>query len=368
MRVLLLTTPLAPEGEGPANGATLAAVDLARALAASGRAEPVLLARPGALVPEGCDSLPILTRRTRDLEALASIVRARADVVHAIFAPRPSTGIALAALTRLARAPLVQTVASRPRTFARHARSLPGRVVISTSAATTRALRAAGLADDRLVELPLPFTPRAAARDLELPAERPRGCTLLFAGDYEFGDALEPTLEAFAQLAPPRGLPVTLLIAARAKTPRARAIEAALRDRVARSSSLRGRVRVLGEVRSLLPWILSSSAVLLPARDLYAKLDHPRVLLEALSLGVPIVVGPAPSLGELVREGGDGGEGAEGIGEIARDAPALREAMERALVRPPLDVERALAVLGRRRAEVIAEAHLALYARVTSGA
>jgi hypothetical protein len=359
MRVLLLTTPLAPPGAAPANGATLAAVDLARALAAGGLARPILLTRGDVAVPEGCERFAIASDRARDLEVLAAIVRARADVVHAMFAPRAETGVALAAMARLARVPIVQTIASRPRSFARPALALPGRVVVATSRATADALREAGLPDARVVEIPLPFTP---PRDVSPPPDRVPGPTLLFAGDYEFGDALAPTLDAFGQLAPPRGMRPTLLIAARAKTRRARTIEAALRARIAETGL---RARVLGEVPSLLPWILASSAVLLPARDLYAKLDHPRVLLEALSLGVPIVVGGAPSLAELVREGG---EGEHGIGAIAPDVPSLREATETALIREPFDPSRVLPVLARRRAEVVAAAYRALYARVIAGA
>lgn len=365
MRVLLLTTPL---GDGPPNGASLAALDLARALAAAGLARPILLVRGEARVPDGCEALRLHTGRARALEALAAVVRARADVVHAMFAPRVATGVALRALSRVTRSPVVQTIASRPRSYVHVGRALAGRAVVATSRATERALLDAGIAPGRVSTIPLPF---AAPQAVELPPKAPPGRWILFGGDYEFGDALAPTLEAFAQLAPPRGMNLELVIAARAKTERSRTIERTLRARIERSPALQGRVRILGEVASLLPWILGAAAVVLPARDTFAKIDHPRVLLEAIALGVPIVVGPAPSIAELVREG-DGGKGdADGeaaIGEVTNDVPALREAIERVLVQPapsPAKLERIASILARRSPARIAEAYAALYARVT---
>jgi glycosyltransferase involved in cell wall biosynthesis len=352
VRALLLTTPL---GEGAPNGATLAAVDLARAFVQSGRVRPVLLARRGARVPEGCEAIAIATRVGRPVEALAAVARARADVVHAMFAPRLATGLALRAVAAGLRVPIVQTIASSPRGGRIDPRALAGAIVVATSAATHAQLIAAGVDERRVVEIPLPFAP---TRALDVPRDAPPGRYLLFAGDYEFGEAIEPTLDAFAQLAPPRGMHPTLVVAARPKTPRARSIERTIARRIEASPALRGRVRVLGEVPSLLPWILGAAAVLLPARDTFAKIDHPRVLLEAISLGVPIVVGSAPTLVELVREAGD-----DAIGEVASDVPSLREAMERALVRPALSPASVLPLLEARRPERIAEAYEALYAR-----
>jgi hypothetical protein len=310
-------------------------------------------------VPEGCEAIRLHTGRARALEALAAVVRARADVVHALFAPRVATGVTLRALSAATRTPLVQTIASRPRSFTHVGRSLAGEAIVATSRATERALLDAGIAPARVSTIPLPF---AAPSAVELPTDAPPGRWLLFGGDYEFGDALDPTLDAFAQLASPHGMKLTLVIAARAKTERSRAIEQALRARIARTPALVGRVRVLGEVPSLLPWILGAAAVVLPARDSFAKIDHPRMLLEALAFGVPIVVGPAPSLAELVREGGAGDAA---IGEVADDVPALRGALERVLVRPALAAESVARILGPRSPARIAAAYAALYARVT---
>ncbi len=369
MRVLLLTTPL---GDGPPNGASLAAVDLACALASAGLARPILLVHGDGTVPEGCEAVRVHTRRARAIEALVAVVRARADVVHAMFAPRPGTGLALRALSRATATPLVQTVASRPRSFANATRALAGDAIVATSVATERALLDAGLSPERLSTLPLPFAPPGRGAHAGLPKDRPTAPWLLFAGDYEFGDALEPTLAAFALLrrGPAGGGPeAELVVAARAKTARARTIERSLRERIAETLGLRGRVRVLGEVPSLLPWIEGAAAVVLPARDTFAKLDHPRVLLESLALGVPIVVGPAPSLAELVREGEDAGGGGEhgaGVGEIAADVPALRDAFARALLRPALAPARVGPTLERRSPARVAAAYAALYARVIS--
>ena len=41
---------------------------------------------------------------------------------------------------------------------------------------------------------------------------------------------------------------------------------------------------------------------LLPAESLYAKMDYPLVLLEALALGVPLIVADSPPLTELLDD------------------------------------------------------------------
>ena len=95
--------------------------------------------------------------------------------------------------------------------------------------------------------------------------------------------------------------------------------------------------------------------MLVPASTTYAKLDHPRVLLEALSLGVRIVVGSAPALAELCDD--------PRVGEVANDPSELREAMERCFELPPPPPEAITKVLAARRPELVARRYHELYQR-----
>jgi glycosyltransferase involved in cell wall biosynthesis len=112
-------------------------------------------------------------------------------------------------------------------------------------------------------------------------------------------------------------------------------------------------------VPSLLPWIAASRGVLVPASTTYAKLDHPRVLLEAMALGVRIIVGTAPSLGELVDD--------PRVGEIAKDPSELREAMERCFELDPPPPEALVRVLAARRPATVAARYAELYRRALTG-
>jgi glycosyltransferase involved in cell wall biosynthesis len=333
-RVLLLTTPL--DERTRLDGARLAAIDLARALRRTGSAKPIMLVRPGTAPPENVEGVMAPGGAA---SVIAAVMRARPEILHAIFAPRRRTSIALALLRRALRAPVVQTIASHPKAL--RPSMLVGDAVVATSEACASELRGLGKPPSAVVPMPFAPPPYVHTPDDRLPRD-----LVLFAGDLEHGGAVEATIEAFAGIARPHGTHPVLAIAARNKSP------AALR--IARS--LEDRVTLVGEQPSLLPWIAAARCVLLPARHLYAKLDHPRVLLEAIALGTRIVVGPAPSLQELVVD--------ETLGEMARDAVELREAIERSFegTRPePKAMARALLPRGPN---VVAAAYGDLYGSV----
>ncbi len=340
LRVLLLGTPL--DARTRLDGSRRAIVDLARGLVETQVARPTILVRPGAIVPAGCDALTV---RGGPLEIFAAAARGRFDVVHAIFAPRMRTALALAALRRWTGVKVVQTLASvglPRRVFSPIRAPIASRidgsvdVLVATSQARLRELEGRGA---RAIYLPMPFAADELA-EVKLPEGAHGGTapSLLFVGDYELGGALEPTLEAFATMASPLGVRPTLLVAARTKTPES--------ARIARRLEKIAGVRVLGELPSLLPWIAASRAVLLPATDTRAKLDHPRALLEAIALGTRIVVGPAPSLAELVSD--------PSLGEVTREVASLRAAMEHALIAEPVRPMARMALLELRRPTVVA--------------
>ncbi|MFI5301607.1 MAG: glycosyltransferase family 4 protein [Polyangiales bacterium] len=346
LRALILATPLG--ASNAPNGSVIAVRELAEALAARDDVTPIVLAERGAALPSGVEAC--FVDRTRITSFFRAIASTRAEVAHAVFAPRRRTAVGLRAIGALLRAPVVQTIASEPRAWSRS--SLVGDRVVATSASARRSIEARGLARDRLVEIPMPFSPPSLA----LPTLEGGPIRLLYVGDVEHGDAIEPTLRAFAAMTTPHGLDVELVIAARDKSAAAVAIKRRLLARIALDSALNRRVRWIGEVPSLLPWIASSNAVLLPASSTYAKLDHPRVLLEAIALGTPIVVGRAQSLAELVTS--------PSIGRIVVDDRSLREAMEDALDASTIDAQAAIALLTPRAPATVAATYAALYAAI----
>jgi glycosyltransferase involved in cell wall biosynthesis len=337
VRVLLLSTPF--DARAHLDGSRRALADLIPALVAEG-VTPTVLVRAGSEAPPGARTFVV--RGDDRAEAALAAALADVDLIHAWFAPRMPTAMLLRGVKRVRRIPIVQTIASVPRSMFNVSSTLAGDVIVPTSDATAIAFASAGVDARRMRRIPSPFTTRTDMPHVEVPRD-----LLLYAGDWEFDDGVERTLQAFSKMSPPRGVSPHLAIAARAKTKRSIEIERKIRKR------LSSHVTILGEVASLLPWIANARGVIVPASNTFAKLDHPRALLEAISFGVRIVVGTAPSLAELVDE--------PRIGEVASDQGELREAMERCFSEEPPPASAVMKVLAPRQPRIVAGRYVAIY-------
>jgi glycosyltransferase involved in cell wall biosynthesis len=148
-------------------------------------------------------------------------------------------------------------------------------------------------------------------------------------------------------------------MACRTKTPRAREVESTLRRRVA-DQGLSHQVTFVGETRRIHDLLACSDAVVLPSVDLYAKMDYPLVLLEAMSLARPVVVARGSAAEELCEAGGALGVEAQAdalaslLGELADDAGK----------RARVGADAARAVLARYTYAQMAAAYEALYDRL----
>ncbi len=286
------------------------------------------------------------------LRAQASVLRrlatgAPADLWHFFFAPNPKSSIAARALAMLRRQKTVQTVCSRPRNLER-ARSLlfaDRTVVLSRS--TLGLLLEAGVSAHRLVHIP----PAVPALDLPEPAlRREMRCAfglpldaplLVYPGDLELGDGAARTIEAFARL----DREIFLVMACRPKTRGAKEAEKALRARAA-TLGIEDRMAWIGETPRIHDLLACCDVVALPSTDLYAKMDLPLVLIEAMWLARPVVVASKTPAAELADDGAalavdvdglaealsalfDDSSRRASLGERARDSAAERFSLPR---------------------------------------
>jgi len=255
----------------------------------------------------------------------------RVGLWHFFFAPNPKTSTAARALLRLRRMKTVHTVCSRPRDLTRAARVLFADRTVVLSRATQAAFADAGLHVERIppcappLEVPTQAQRAEDRRALGLPVDAP---LVVYPGDLEHGEGARRMLAAHA-----RGrADEVLVMACRTKTPGAKEAERALRRAAPE------RVIWLGETPHIHALLGAADVVALPSSDLYAKVDLPLVLLEAMRLARPVVVAEDAAAAEIAEGGAavavapHADAVAAAIGDLLGDDAARRAQGERACV------------------------------------
>jgi glycosyltransferase involved in cell wall biosynthesis len=259
----------------------------------------------------------------QNLRVLARLLRPdRTAITHFFFAPNLKTSLSARAALTLRRRRTVQTVCSTPASFQRAGMLLFAERVVVLSRHTQRQLVDAGVPARRLVMIPpgiqIPDPPspdsrRAIRARFGLPVDRP---VVIYPGDYQFSDAARTVARAILAL---DDIPVFFVFACRIKQPASLEIEAEIRELLDAGGAL-PRVLMLREVEDMLALLGACDLCVLPAESLYAKMDLPLVLLEAMALGVPPVVADQPPLCELAHPGA-------GLTVPPRDPQALARAI-----------------------------------------
>lgn len=272
---------------------------------------------------------------------------------HFFFAPNAKSCAAGRASTRMRRMRTIHTVSSAPRDPSAIARQLFADVHAVLSEHTYARLREAGVAEDRLVRIAPAIASldvmneaarKAARRALGLPVDAP---LVVYPGDLEFGEGGHVMIEAQRALSK-RG--VQLVMACRAKTAAAKEAEAVLRTR-ADELSLSQNVHWLGETPHIHGLLGAADVVCLPSTDLYAKMDYPLVLLEAMSLERPVIVARGSAAQEIAAGGAaqvveaQGDAVAASVERLLEDPSAARALGARA--RSAVDERYSLAVMAR---------------------
>jgi glycosyltransferase involved in cell wall biosynthesis len=239
----------------------------------------------------------------QQLEVLLRLRRSEGEkLLHFFFAPNPKSSWMARAVLRARRLPSVQTVCSVPKHVARWKHLAFADVHVVLSRYTEQLALQAGLRPDRIARIP-PCVPR-----LEPSADRDQlrahwgvardAPVLVYPGDLEFGGGAERCIHLLTDLREHGD--ATLMIAARPKTPLAIAEEHRLKD-LAHRQGVSSRVQWVGETDQIHSLLQTADVVLLPADSLYAKMDYPLVVLEAMALGRPVVVASSTPAAELVH-------------------------------------------------------------------
>ena len=233
---------------------------------------------------------------------LGALGRSRQPLWHFFFAPNPRTSTVGRWCARLRGRRTVHTVCSAPREDIDPGTVLFADRTVVLSKATEARFLAAGVPQAKLRRIPPSVPPlepvapsvRSDVRTwLQVPGDAPLA---LYAGDLEVGGGAERSLELL------RHHPSAILVmACRPKTPRARREEARLRAAYDREGN---RTRWLGETDRILDLVGSADLLLLPSDSLYAKMDYPLVVLEAMAMGVPSLVCAGTPAAELTEDGG----------------------------------------------------------------
>ncbi len=308
--VLLVSKPIVPPWHDSSK-------NLVRDLATHmQRHVPVILSQPGARldIPRA-RVLPVYPQRAAGFApALADNARVlgqlllggRVGLWHFFFAPNPKTSRVARVAARLRGMRTLQTVCSAPRADVDPKSVLFADRVIVLSRHTQQRFLDAGIAPERLALIRpciAPLSPLSAAEQLavrarlQLPASVP---LVVYAGDLEFGQGADLALHAHRAL--PKALGAFLVMACRTKTAHAKQREVELQQRV-RDWGLSDSVRLLGETPYIHDLLAVADLVTLPTDTLYAKMDLPLVLVEAMALGRAVLVGEGTPAQELADGG-----------------------------------------------------------------
>ena len=341
-RVLFVSKPIAPPWN---DGSKNLVRDVAAHLV---RARPTVMTVPGApdlganvardeVYRDSGRFAPAATANARVALRLAA-GRDPHDIWHFVFAPSPVSSMVARVASRARRAmgwkgKIVQTVASAPRSFDLAARVIFGDAVVALSEHTRGRLIGAGVRANRLrvippcARAPAPHEPYGVRTRFDF-GDR---SIVLYPGDYEVSRGAETVAGAVAAIA--KNVPEALVVfACRKKTPAADEAQRLIEKEIARVG-LADRTRHLGEVKDMSELLAVTSVVAFPVDDLYGKVDLPLVLLEAMALGLPIVVARGGPLETLTFapsvEPGDDDALASHVIELLRDEKAAHDVGQR---------------------------------------
>lgn len=265
------------------------------------RYSPVMIERQGvpasSFSPGLRENIGVLRHLLRDADS---------DIWHFFFAPNRKSCTAAMFATAIRRVPTVHTVCSLPPEDSALQKLVFADVTVALSHFALDRFRSAGVPDAslRLIPPSVPPLPEPSDRHRATLRKKHRipetSAVWIYPGDLEHGGGAEVALEGFAAYGHRDAF---LLMACRDKTRSAGAARERLIERAQRWG-VGAKVRWLGETRHIHELLALSDFTVLPNRSPYAKMDYPLVVLEAMSMGRPVLVGKGTPAAELAEWGG----------------------------------------------------------------
>lgn len=237
-------------------------------------------------------------------------MKRRAAIYCYFFAPTPTTVYIARAVNRIRGVPSVQVIPSQPLSWRHKDELIFGDKIVVLSRYTYEKVISLGVEKDRVTIIPPSVCPtfeenlerRAVELRKRLSIE-PEQYVILYPGDLEFSGAIWNILETAKKVV--KEFNTVFIIASRPKTEVALNIEKIVHREV-EASGISNKFRFVGEVPDIKALIKLSDLCIFPVETTYAKIDYPLVVLEAMELGIPIVVGKGTPLEELAVEYGTG--------------------------------------------------------------
>ena len=242
------------------------------------------------------------------LELMVRLLMVRGvSLRHFFFAPNMLSSMASKLVKKLRGGPVIQTVCSAPKSYAGVERLLFGDRVVVLSEDTLNKTTLAGISRERLRLIPPGVSVPAELDDeVILRTRRKYGIKdgercVLYAGDYDFSQAARTTLEA-AVRGCGRDDRVCFIFAGRIKNEMSADLEQRMKALVAQKG-LADRVVFYNLLEDFLDLLGAVDVTVLPAESVYAKVDLPLTLLEAMARKTPVIVADSGPLPELIRDG-----------------------------------------------------------------
>lgn len=225
------------------------------------------------------------------------LVGRRSDIWHFFFAPNPVTLLAGRAAKLAKGTPTVHTIASAPDSLEAVTGELFADTIVVLSEHTRARLEKVGV-KSKVVPPALVVPDVSEGRVVATRARyKIEGRYALYAGDLEFGDGARTFVRAAAS---DTERELRYVVASRPKTARAHEARAKLERE---AEELGANILWLGEIDDIHALVKDASVLSLVTDTLHAKMDWPLVLLEALAMGVPCVVGAGTAASELKGSG-----------------------------------------------------------------